>query len=225
MTTAGYHSWIVPLSLPKTFPRRILRILRSLLVWALCGQYRQLLQWVWPQEGKPLVFDQRHQTILGCPGWNIDFQKREMPFQVSTKVIHHWMLLLICWFSLTLWFWLPLTEVRSYICQTKHLPGLTTFAACCSFPANDCISFLVTDFLPCQSHSSALTSCILCSGRDSCIATKSTFIPRISSSVVDPFIFLSARGTPRQWQSSMSILRSVPHCSIPGLPRMMYIVI
>ena len=80
-----------------------------------CGRYGQLLQWVWPQEGKPLVFDQRHQTILGCPGWNIDFQKREMPFQVSTKVIHHWMSLLIWWFSLTLWFWPPLTQVRSYI--------------------------------------------------------------------------------------------------------------
>ena len=207
----------------QTFPKWSLRSLS-----AFVGD-RQLLQWVWPWEGKPLVFGQCPASpraggirlYLDVRGGASRLSDREMQFQASMKVSHHWMSLLICWFRLTLWFWPPLTEVRSYMCRTKHLPGLTTFAACCSFPANNCISFLVADFLPCQSRSSALSSCILCSDKDSCIATKSIFMPRISSSVAGPSIFSSARGTPKQWQSSMSVLRSVPHFSRPGPPRMM----
>ena len=75
---------------------------------------------------------------------------------------------------------------NSYKVQIKHLLGLTNFDACCSLPAKDCNSCIVTDFLLMNSWRSLSRSHLFLSGSWKIILSVSNTIPKNSKMVEGP---------------------------------------
>ena len=80
----------------------------------------------------------------------------------------------------------PIFEHSSNIRRRNVLPGMTTWAACPSFPINDTSSFGVQDLFPCHCWSSSFNSMTLDSGSHTSAASVSSSNPRKVIQVVGP---------------------------------------
>ena len=129
------------------------------------------------------------------------FQNIDIPFLASIKVSHHWTSPCICQFNLTSWFG-PLLEGSEVVDVVDEASSRSHyFCSVLEFPASDCSFLFVAVFLPCHVFNNVCCSRSWCLGRDGCISTVSTVMPRISNRVASPSNFSLASGTPKRWHS------------------------
>ena len=92
-----------------------------------------------------------------------------------------------------------------YICETKVLPGLTTFVACCSVPTSDSNSLFVAFFLGSQAFIISHVLESLSAGNLISMRQVSSMIPRKDKEVAGPSSLSVAKGTPRSLHNDVKM--------------------
>ena len=147
--------------------------------------------------------------------------RKDVPFQVRTKVNHHArsdLKLAFIWMGI-----LPLggrqvSCSRSSILRRKDLPACTTLHAWLSRPHKDSRSLWTHHLLVLQSWKRPASRWSLSCWRR---CTVSILMPRKVRHVVGPSLLWGARGTPRQRHSLSSVSRESWHWVVFGAPRRM----